>query len=116
MTDYIKPKFNIIRARNNLNVAETIHGTRVRRQEKIYFSQIGRSIACAPMDNHFVFEDNKQMGWTLFCTCGAPGVIVGYQVYKQDASPSSKEKDTIAGELIVCFHHATYNCHLDGSS
>lgn len=111
-----KHKFNIIRSRNNLNVAITVNGTRVFRQEKIYFPQAGRSIACAPYDNHFCFEDNSQMGWTLFCTCGSAGVIVGYQVYKKDASPSKKDDDTMEGELIVCFHHATYGRHLDGSS
>lgn len=108
--------FNIIRVRNNLNVAETVHGTRVKRQEKIYFPQAGRSVTCAPYDNHFVFEDTHHYGWTTFCTCGSSAVIVGYQVYKDMASPTSKEEDTVAGELLVCFHHATYGKHLDGSS
>jgi len=113
---YIKPTFTIIRSRNNLNVAETIHGTRVFRSEKIFFPEMGRSVACSPYDNHFVFNDMSNMGWTLFCTCGSPAGIVGYQVYKNDASPTPKERDTIAGELLVCLHHASYQKHLDGSS
>ena len=113
---YVAPSFHIIRTRNNLNIAETVNGNRVRREEKIFFSQYNRSVACAPYDNHFVFEDNLQMGWTLFCTCGAPAGIVGFQAYKEDASPTSKEEDTIAGEMIVCMHHAKFNRHLDGSS
>jgi len=111
---YIKPAFTIIRSRNNLNVAETIHGTRVFRTEKIFFPEIHRSVACAPYMEHFIFNDTSNTGWTLFCTCGSPAVIVGYQAYKRDSSPTSKQEDTLAGELLVCYHHASYGKHLDG--
>jgi len=80
----------------------------VYRTYKIFIQNIGL-INCAPMDNHFVFSyvfNNR--GWTLWCTCGSPAAVVGYNAYAKDASPG--------GELIVCMHHAMYNLHGDGSS
>lgn len=111
-----RPKFNIIKSRSGVDVAETSNGNRVRRSEKIFFPEAGRSIACAPYDNHFVFVDNSNLGWTTFCTCGSPAVIVGYQVYKNDGSPTKKEFDTIAGEMLICYHHASFGKHLTGDA
>lgn len=113
---YSKPNFKIVRSVGDLKVVETSDGIRKYRSEKLSFRQIGRSVLCAPYDNHFIFEDLSHIGWTLFCTCGSPAAIVGYQVYKDDASPTPRLVDTIPGELLVCIHHATYGKHLDGSS
>lgn len=115
-SEYKKPNFHIIRAMNDLNTAETVDGLRVHREKKLFFPEIKRSVVCASYDNHFVFEDSRRKGWTLFCTCGSPAVIAGFRAYARDASPSSKEFDTIPGELLICYHHSLYNKHLDGSS
>lgn len=115
MSDYIKPRFNIIRSRNNLNLAETVNGKRVQRQEKIWMPEYGRYVMSAPYDNHFTFVDNSNLGWTLFCTCGSPAGIVGFRAYEQNASPTSGE-GIMPGELLVCIHHTQFNKHLDGSS
>lgn len=112
---YIKPKFTIIRTRNNLNVAETVNGERVYRSEKIWIPQANRYIMCAPYDNHFIFFDAKNLGWATFCTCGSPAVLVGYKVYETQASPTSGE-GVVPGELLICKHHADFGKHLDGSS
>lgn len=83
-------------------------GVYVYRRKNIFIEDIGL-INCAPMDNHFIFRRVfKNRGWTLWCTCGSPAVVAGYSGYKKDASAS--------GELLVCFHHANYNLHADGST
>ena len=88
-------------------------GTTVYRSQEVFIKDIGL-VKCAPYDNEFTFRHvYKKKGivqrqWTLFCTCGGPAVVVGYSGYAKDASPG--------GELLVCYHHATNNVHLDGSS
>lgn len=83
-------------------------GTTVRRVDKIAIKDMGE-FKCSPYDNEFVFRHVfRDRGWTLYCTCGSPACIVGYDAYAKDASPS--------GQMIVCMHHAQFNRHMDGSS
>lgn len=103
--------FNIVRKVGDPMVATTSYGTVVHREEKLFFPYAGwkRFVTCAPYDNHFIFEEKKHIGPTLWCTCGSYAAIVGSNVYKQDASA------TDTGELIVCWCHAALGRHADGS-
>lgn len=115
-------KFSIIKHYLSPNSAVTGEGHTVQRETRIWLtdpSGYSRFVACPPMDNHFIYKDPEFVKGTLgknmtMCTCGSPAVIVGYNVYKQDASPASE--GTVLGEMLVCLHHATYGKHADGSS
>jgi hypothetical protein len=121
MSSPLPPKFSftILKHRGDLDHAETVEGKKVHRQEKIWFYDHGW-VRCAPYDNHFIYDDpmaGKIIGrWTPMCTCGSPAVIVGYNVYKDQASPSTKKESTVPGEMLVCFNHAQFGKHSDGSS
>jgi len=114
--------FSIIRQFNSKNTAITHGGHSVSRMEQLYFPEpTARMVACAPYDTHFVYDDPEvakgtKFRWTPMCTCGSPAGIVGYNAYKDDASPSPG--DGIArmpGEMVVCLAHAQYGRHADGS-
>lgn len=88
-------------------------GTTVNRQEKVAIEDMGL-VVCAPYDGHFVYrhvykkKGKVVRGWTLWCTCSSPAVVTGYDGYSKDAS--------MGAPMLVCYHHATYNRHADGSS
>ena len=108
--------FHVIRAKGDAKRAETLHGVKVYRKEKIEW-ELGRFIKCAPYDNHFVYIDpTRRHGWVSMCSCGAPSVVVGYNAYRQDGSPTTSEESTTPGEMIVCFLHAMTGRHADGST
>lgn len=111
-TDFKDLSFSIVHHRGSPNEATTLSGDKVFRTEKIFFLEMARFVACAPYDNHFVYDNpSKKSGmWTPMCTCGSPAVIVGYNAYKQDASPSEN------GEMIVCLSHAQTGKHADGTN
>lgn len=121
MTDNDKFTFSIIKHYNSPNSAVTTDGNTVQRTDKIWFGEPDHKfVACAPYDNHFVYDDpevNKgvKYRWTPMCTCGSPAGIVGYNAYREDASPSSGGIGLTPGELIVCLAHAQYGRHADGS-
>jgi hypothetical protein len=112
-----KFSFAIIRQRNSPNEATLSDGFVVRRQEKIYFETFGRYVICASDDQHFVYVDPvKKIGrWSPMCTCGSAAAVLGYNAYKDYASPSSSKGDTIAGEMVVCLAYAQAGKHADGS-
>lgn len=86
------------------------NGKEFTRQKSIIIPGMeNKNIQCAPYDNHFIFRDTRSLGWTLFCSCGAPAVVVGYNAYRKDASKNQ-------GELLVCYAHAQTNRHADGST
>lgn len=100
-------QLKIVKHVGDLKVAYVDGDKPVYRSEKLFIQDIGL-VNCAPYDNHFVFRylfNNR--GWSLWCSCGSPAGVVGYDAYKKDASKGS--------ELLVCLHHAGYNSHLDGS-
>lgn len=96
----------IVRVVGDLNTVEA-DGMKFYRHDKLHIPAMG-NINCAPYDNHFIFRDTRKLGWTLFCTCGSPAVVVGYNAYARDASPGA--------EMLVCFTHSRNNKHADGSS
>ena len=112
MTKFEKPEgfsFSIIHHRNSPNEAETDEGLKVVRQDKIFVKSYNALIQCAPYTDHFIYYDtSRTLGrWTLMCTCGSPAGIVGYDAYKQDASPQ--------GAMIICLCHARMGSHQDGT-
>ena len=114
--------FAIIRKFNSLTEAVTLDGHKVHRMDQLYFpAPTNRMVACAPYDNHFVYDDpevniGKKYRWTPMCTCGSAAGIVGYNAYKDDASPSPGDGiATVPGEMVVCLAHAQYGRHSDGS-
>jgi len=100
-------RLNIVKHAGDLKVAYVDGDRPVYRSDKIFIQDIGL-VNCAPYNNHFVFRhlfDSR--GWSLWCSCGSPAGVVGYDAYQKDASKGK--------ELIVCLHHAGYSTHLDGS-
>jgi hypothetical protein len=122
----VVPNVAIIHHRNSPNSAVTADKKEVRREDKIWYAEYddegypitGRFIMCAPYDNHFVYEDPMWKiipgRWAHMCTCGSTAVIVGYNAYKKDASPSTE--GTTKGEMFVCYYHAQFGKHADGST
>jgi hypothetical protein len=94
-----KYSFSIIHHRGSPNEATTLDGHKVERQEELFIPDWGTFVKCAQYDDHFVYEDPESKNivgrWMHMCTCGAPGIIVGYKAYEQDASKYS-------GGLLVC--------------
>ena len=122
MTDKIVHKFSIIKHYLSPNSAVTMEGHTVVRKDKIWLDDpngYGRFVACAPYDNQYIYLDPEYARGVVgkcatMCTCGSMAVIVGYNVYKQDASPALDS--TNPGEMLICYHHATFGRHSDGSS
>jgi hypothetical protein len=121
--DFSKYRFSIIHHFSSPKEAITLDGYKVERQDKLFVLSMGEFVACPGYDNHFVYEDPlalkpiKDGGkprWVFQCTCGSPAVIVGANAYKNDSSPIAGS--TVAGKLLVCYHHARFHKHADGSS
>ena len=87
----------VIHFRGDLNKVKFDGKTWIR-QEYIYMGENFGLVKCTPYDDHFILYDPSRMGWTTFCTCGSPAVIIGYNDYKKDASPQ--------GKLLACYLHA----------
>lgn len=115
------PSFGIIHHYNSVNSAVTVDGKEVHREDKIWYSEYddrrqpisGRFIMCAPYSEHFIYEDPM---WKLIpgrcahmCTCGSIAVIVGYNAYKHESSPSTE--GTMKGEMLVCKWHMDNGVH-----
>lgn len=119
MKDKSVHTFSIIHHFNSPNEAITLDGYLIYREDKLFFHQIGRFVRCAEYDTHFLYLDplwkKGIVGrWSPMCTCGSAAVIVGYNAYKDDASPSNGGSDLVPGELIVCLSHAQTGRHSDG--
>lgn len=99
----------IIRRHNDANNAITLGGKRVQREKEIYLPSHKQWFPVLQTSMHFCFRDASQpRGSTLFCTCGAPGIIVGFEAYK-------KYQSFLANEVIVCHHFIQFGRHSDGS-
>ena len=111
-------RFSIITHYNSPNEGVTDQGKKVRREDKIYI--LNHWVKCAPYDTNFLYADPSIADivgrWSPMCTCGSQGGIIGYDAYKKDASPSTAKESSIPGEMVVCFHHAKYGKHADGST
>lgn len=101
----------IVRNVGELNMVE-VEGEKIYRQENIFIGDpndpdaIGL-VKCQPTDNHFVYRYAKRLGWTTFCTCGSPAVVVGYDAYKKLGSND--------GAMLVCMHLLYNKKHQDNS-
>jgi len=116
--------FGIIHHYNSPNSAVTIDGKEVRREEKIWYAEYddnkrivgGKFVMCAPYSDHFIYEDpmwKRIVGrWAHMCTCGSVSILVGYNAYRQDASPSTE--GTNKGEMLVCKWHLDNGVHQTG--
>lgn len=85
-------------------------GTVLNRKDKIKIPG-DDEYRCMPYDNHFIFRHVfGDRGWTLWCTCGSPAVILNYNQYKQYLSRDEK------GAMLACKHYTDYGRHMDGST
>lgn len=99
----------VIRRWNDANNATTLDGRPVHREKEIYLPSYQQWFPVLPQSIHFIFRDaSKPRGSTLFCTCGASGVIVGPQAYKKYTS-------FMGNEVLACHHFIQYGTHADGS-
>jgi len=100
---------NIIKHHNDPKFAYTIKGDRVERQTEIYLPSDNHWYPVLQTSMHFCFRDpSVPRGTTLFCTCGAPAAIFGYQAY-------IKWNSFIGAEVIGCTYFIQYKVHADGS-
>jgi hypothetical protein len=101
--------FGIIRYHNSPIKATLPDGTDVYRQDKIFVSEYGGDIPCAPYSDNFIYAMPKKFIKvpSFACTCGAPAVITGASGYVMDASPQ--------GKMFVCLTHATIGHHANNS-
>lgn len=107
----------------------TEDGVTVYRQDRFWMGQEYGFVAAAQYGSHFIYRDPHVNPTTLeyprkrrfvgrmdpMCSCGAPAVIVGSKVYAKDASPTTKEDSTTAGQMLVCWMSAQFGHHVDGS-
>jgi len=87
---------NVIHFRGDLDKVK-FNGKTWRRQESLYMGENFGLVKCTPYDDHFILYDPDHLGWTTFCTCGAPAVVIGYSAYKADASAQ--------GKMLACYAH-----------
>jgi hypothetical protein len=110
----------VIKVRGDLGEAVTADGMTVHRTKSLWMGEMWGIVLAAPYDNHFIFDDpnfKKIKGrWTPMCSCGSPAGVVGSNVYKDDASPTTIADSSHPGMMIVCLHHAQFGKHGDGSS
>lgn len=100
---------NIIRSHNDPKNAITLGGQHVERLGEIYLPSHHANIPVLQTSMHFCFRDpTVPRGTTLFCTCGSPAIVVGYEAYKRLNSH-------IGNEVISCHHYIQYGVHADGS-
>jgi len=100
---------SVIKHHNDPKWAYTVTGDRVERQKEIYLPSDKQWYPVLQTSMHFCFRDpTVKRGTTLFCTCGAAGIIVGYEAYKTRSA-------WIGNEVISCLNYIQYGRHADGS-
>ena len=100
---------NIIKHHNDPTFAFTVRGDRVERQKEIFLPSDKQWYPVLQTSMHFCFRDpSVKRGTTLFCTCGAPAIIVGYEAY-------GKWSSWMGNEVMSCHHFIQYGVHSDGS-
>lgn len=99
----------VIRNSGDPNHAKTLQGLPVQREKQIWIPSHNRYVPVLQTSMHFCYRDPSVVrGSTLFCTCGSPAVIVGYEAYRSLTS-------FIDNEVLVCYHYIQYKVHSDGS-
>src|SRR5688572_4227143 len=100
---------NIIRNHKDPNSATTLGGIPVQREKQLFLKSYRQWFPVLGTSLHFCFLDYSQpRGSTMFCTCGSPAIIVGYEAYQKYSS-------YIGNEVITCHHFIMYGSHADGS-
>ena len=99
----------VIKHWNDPNNAITLRGVPVRREKEIFLRSHQATLPVLPTSMHFCFVDTTvPRGTTLFCTCGSPAIVVGYEAYKRYQS-------YMGSEVIACHSFVQYGIHNDGS-
>ena len=99
----------VIRNTGDPNNARTLGGQHVERKKELWLPSYKQYIPVLQTSMHFCYHDpSVPRGSTIFCTCGAPGVVVGYEAYK-------KLNSFIANEVVACLNYIQYGIHSDGS-
>ena len=100
---------NVIKHHNDPKHAVTLHGDNVERQVQIFLPSYRAWLPVLQTSMHFCFRDpSVPRGTTLFCTCGSPAIIVGFEAYK-------KYNAYMGMEVISCHYFIQYGVHSDGS-
>lgn len=100
---------SVIKHWNDPNNAVTLNGIPVRREKSIWLDSYQTWLPVLPQSMHFCFRDmSVPRGTTLFCTCGSPAIVVGYEAYR-------KYNSYLGAEVIACHHFIQYGQHSDGS-
>jgi len=100
---------NIIKHHNDPKWAYTVFGDRVERKDSIFLPSDNRWYPVLQTSMHFCFRDpTNPRGTTLFCTCGAPAAVFGFEAYRHWNS-------YIGNEVIGCTSFLQYKIHADGS-
>lgn len=102
---------NVIRNWNTPNIAKTLSGHEVRREQAIYLKSHEAAYACLPTAMHFCYKDpvEGKRGSTILCTCGAAAGVFGRVAYKKWTSVN------YGNEVIACTNFIQYGVHADGS-
>lgn len=99
----------IIRNHNDPKNATTLDGKHVQREEQIFLPTYRQWFPVLQTSMHFCFRDaSHPRGSTIFCTCGSPAIIVGFDAYKTHSS-------YLGNEVIACHSFIQYGVHSDGS-
>lgn len=99
----------VIRNINDPTKAKTLNGKPVQREKELWLPSYQAYVPVLQQSMHFCYHDpNIPRGTTLFCTCGSPSVVVGYEAYK-------KYQSFMGNEVIACHHFIQYGVHSDGS-
>lgn len=115
---------NLIRVAGTPEWSEFSNGLRIYNPHtnKLFVRGEGwnRFVATADYDNHFLALNPKFLEMIgsnfAYCSCGSFAIVVGYNAYRDNASPSSGGDGMVAGELLCCYSHITYGKHEDGST
>jgi hypothetical protein len=103
---------SVIRNWNTPNIAVTLSGHHVRREEAIFLASHERAYKCLPTGMHFCFKDPAaatRRGSTIMCTCGASAGVFGHEAYKRWTSV------WYGSEVIACTEFIQQGKHADGS-
>jgi hypothetical protein len=99
----------VIRNTGDPNNAKTLNGKPVRREKELWLPSYNSFIPVLQTSMHFCYHDpSVPRGTTLFCTCGSPAIVVGYEAYRDLQS-------YMGNEVIVCHHYIQYKVHSDNS-
>jgi hypothetical protein len=129
--DYLKNlhPVKVLKFTGDRKSGTTDTGKMVHRQKELYMGKEYGTVHCAEYSSNFIYHDpdfNPKTGqwpkgekfvgrFTPLCSCGSFAVITGANPYREDRLPTNGKESTRAGQMLVCWHDATYGVHADGS-